>query len=622
MGAMRSGTTLLADLLGESKQIIHCPFELKDIWSAVGGVPMACPKTRDEVCRELTAKDVQPGQREKLAAAFSERMAANSSGKAADAVFLNKNPHLCNKLPFVDALFPDARYIWIYRSLPSVVASLYSLFEVVNQRQQTWHYWPEPEHGTINRCWQAFHFELSKGVDRSRCFPGGETQYLAEYWLESNRAIAGFFSFLLPERRHVIQEEALIENPGEQLEHCLAFLGLSTSVRPDVRESVDGTRNSTWGQKLNLMDLTQLLEFVKVHAQNIDIIFPGKNHASEYMLGIQAAIDCRSAAGAQVEQEETNKPRPETSLISNVLKGFASIFSFANNQAISSDQQLLIGCVTENNPKYLSQTLRLIQSVRWFGGRIANVDFRVCAIESIDPSFQKQFEKYGATVRIVPRFDASCPVANKIRFLQQEDILSYDTVMLLDCDTIVVQDPSRYFEEKLFRAKIADLPTMPHDNFTILFDFFGVPLPSQDYVCSVFGEPTIPYFNTGVLIFPQKSLTMLVPKWIELTEKLIKNMGLIAGREHFCEQSTMSLALVALGEQFQPLGNEMNFPTHLDYMGMEESPLLHNIDPYIIHYHWCFDSEGYVNSSRYPLVNARIDQFNERLRQERGLFSA
>jgi len=290
VGAMRSGTTLLADLLGESSQIVHCPFELKDVWSAVGGVQMACPKTRDEICHELGAQDVKPGQREKLTAAFMERMSAVADNKAADAVFLNKNPHLCNKLPLVDALFPDARFIWIYRKLPSVVSSLDTLFEGVNRRQQTWHYWPEPLGGTVNRCWHAFHFSLPDGIDMSRCFPGGNVRYFAEYWLECNRAVASFFEDLPPERQLIVQEEVLIERPIEQLERCLRFLGLNPSVRADVCGTIDTNRNTVWGTSLSEQSLQHLFEFVKAHVQVIDIIFPGKNYANEYLTEIRQAI--------------------------------------------------------------------------------------------------------------------------------------------------------------------------------------------------------------------------------------------------------------------------------------------------------------------------------------------
>jgi hypothetical protein len=81
----------------------------------------------------------------------------------------------------------------------------------------------------------------------------------------------------------------------------------------------------------------------------------------------------------------------------------------------------------------------------------------------------------------------------------------------------------------------------------------------------------------------------------------------------------MSLALASTGYKFKVIGNEMNFPTHLE--GYKESSLLNDIDPFIIHYHSCFDSDGYINRSKHPLVNNRITQFNNRLRKERGMFS-
>jgi len=41
VGCMRGGTTMLTDLLGRHPNIIHCPFELRMIWSRAGNVPMA-----------------------------------------------------------------------------------------------------------------------------------------------------------------------------------------------------------------------------------------------------------------------------------------------------------------------------------------------------------------------------------------------------------------------------------------------------------------------------------------------------------------------------------------------------------------------------------------------------
>ncbi len=66
---------------------------------------------------------------------------------------------------------------------------------------------------------------------------------------------------------------------------------------------------------------------------------------------------------------------------------------------IDFEKDVVLGCVAENTPKYLSQALRLVQSLRWFGGETAKSTFIVCVVNEIDPTYQKQFEKYGAQVR-------------------------------------------------------------------------------------------------------------------------------------------------------------------------------------------------------------------------------
>ncbi|MCB9100050.1 MAG: sulfotransferase [Anaerolineales bacterium] len=283
-GCMRSGTTLLADLVGEFQGVVHCPFELKHIWSTVGQVAMASPRTRDTECLQLGAADVQPGQAEKLAQAFrAEMMKYKKLEDQPNLIFLNKNPHLCNKLPFVNGLFPDARFIWIYRHLPQVVASLKVLFEQVNQRQQTWHYWPEPQPQVMARCWQAFHFEPPPAeVDPARCFPGGDIKYLAEYWLENNQAIAEFFQYLPVDQKLAVREETLIEQPEDQLARCLAFLGLPLDNMVNDLDSLDPTRNQLWPSQLTMTESLSLFEFVAAHAQQIEALFPDENRAALY----------------------------------------------------------------------------------------------------------------------------------------------------------------------------------------------------------------------------------------------------------------------------------------------------------------------------------------------------
>jgi len=284
---MRSGTTLLADMLGGSPHIAHCPFELKDIWSRVGGVSMASPKTRDLECPECYAENANPEIRERLIAAFEKRK-SGLLGKSEKSVFLNKNPHLCNKLGLVTEFFPDSRIIWIHRHLPQVVSSLKKLFIHVYLRQKTRHYWPKQLAGVENRCWSANHFDdVFTGIPPDRIFPGGDVFYLAEYWLESNRAVADFFNKESVSGRIAVSEELLLESPENQIAQIYGFLHLPyyQGEYPNlVRE-----RNDIWRDELNDEDLASLLFFLEKRGQDIDEIFPGEDRALLYLRKLKEA---------------------------------------------------------------------------------------------------------------------------------------------------------------------------------------------------------------------------------------------------------------------------------------------------------------------------------------------
>jgi hypothetical protein len=276
---------------------------------------------------------------------------------------------------------------------------------------------------------------------------------------------------------------------------------------------------------------------------------------------------------------------------------------------------LAIGCVAENTSKYLEQALRLVQSVRWFGGTLNEAELYVCVVDDVSSDYREEMERYGANVRVVPRFSRKHPQSNKLRFLQLPEIARYDGVLLLDCDTIVVRDPLPHLFRSDFTAKIADVPTVPLDTFHRLFAAFDLRMPNADQRCTVRGEPTIPYFNAGVLAFSRRALDTLVPKWIELNERLIDRMELLEGNQNFCEQASLSLALGATAMTTHVVGNAFNFPMHFD--DPASVPGLADTDPFIIHYHWLVDPSGNILPNAHPLVNRRIAEFNTRLRKER-----
>jgi hypothetical protein len=176
----------------------------------------------------------------------------------------------------------------------------------------------------------------------------------------------------------------------------------------------------------------------------------------------------------------------------------------------------------------------------------------------------------------------------------------------------MVRDPSVYLGKGHFQAKIADVGTVSLQTFQRLFEAFDLPLPPPDHVSTVDGRPSIPYFNSGVLIFSRFAAQTLVPIWIRLNQQLLTRLELLGDEENFCDQASLSLALVAAGVDYATLGNEMNFPVHLRVPGQSA---LGRTDPVIIHYHDLVDERGYLLPSAYPMVNMRIEQFNARQKQ-------
>ncbi len=272
----------------------------------------------------------------------------------------------------------------------------------------------------------------------------------------------------------------------------------------------------------------------------------------------------------------------------------------------------LVGCVADNTPKYLGQALRLLQSWRWFAGSLAGADFHVCVVGDVDQNWLQGFRRYGAVIHRVSCFDERHLPSNKLRLLELPDVFLVEKVILLDCDTLIVQEPRCLLESHDFLAKIADCATVSTRIWPGLFAAFAVQLPAASEFCTVSGEPTIPYFNAGVLAFSHQAIRKLVPEWIRINRELLDRLELLQERRYFCEQASLSLALASVGTPFATLGNDLNFPAHLT----QESPdsCLFKVDPVIIHYHWLVDRFGFIEASPYPAVNARIQQFNARFR--------
>jgi len=253
----------------------------------------------------------------------------------------------------------------------------------------------------------------------------------------------------------------------------------------------------------------------------------------------------------------------------------------------------------------------LVRSLRWFGGTLAGARVRVCMVDAVEPSARAALEALGAEVRVVPRFLAANPFANKLQFFRDLAPDAADMILLCDCDTLIVADPTPHVRGDVAQAKIADLPTVSHTSFARAFAHFGVRLPARTFVTDFRPTPTIPYFNSGVVFLPGAAAARLVPVWRDVNRTLVDHPALLGDDLAHVNQASLALALALTGEPVVPLARALNFPVHL----LDETPPpgFAECDPVIVHYHDQVAADGSVLVPPYPAAAARVRAFNARL---------
>lgn len=276
-----------------------------------------------------------------------------------------------------------------------------------------------------------------------------------------------------------------------------------------------------------------------------------------------------------------------------------------------SARDAALGCVAENTPKYLAQALRLVQSVRWFGGTLSEAAFFVCVIDTIDRAFREAFERCGATVRLVQRFHPANPFPNKLRLLELPELTSFGTIVLLDCDTIMVQDVAPLLTPDVLQARMAGYPTVSTKTFRRLFAHFKMAMPCEDFRCSVTGDPTIWYCNDGVVVLPSTLARDFFPAWRSFALALCDDDRLLRAVQNFCTQASLTLAYCAHPVPYAALPLAANCPIPVD--GYASHDAVATCDPAIIHYHHRVDPGGFIMANSNPHAAKRIAVFNHRL---------
>jgi hypothetical protein len=283
--------------------------------------------------------------------------------------------------------------------------------------------------------------------------------------------------------------------------------------------------------------------------------------------------------------------------------------------------RVLLSCVSENRPGWYDKVYNLVLSVRSFGGSLAGAPVVVNFVDGADPRVAADLEGLGAEVRVVERFDARNPFANKLRMLEFGKELDFDALVALDCDAIVVGDFGDQVPPDRVAAKPADLDRLTDPEWRRLFGAMGVPTPEKSVVATVTGEPMYPYFNSGVVFVPRDRCLDLLGAWSHFSGRVLdlfeREPDVIPRRwQLHANQYSLACALIDGGFPVQPLPVTLNFPTHLRVHG----PLLEGLgEPRIIQYHKGIDRDGFLLRDRVDLLDPYLDRFNRRRAEVLGL---
>ena len=272
--------------------------------------------------------------------------------------------------------------------------------------------------------------------------------------------------------------------------------------------------------------------------------------------------------------------------------------------------EVLIGCVMDSAPRFRKHALRLVQSLRWFGGSLAQARVLVCAVGDLPAEVRARFESLGAEVREVRRLDERSAFANKLQFFPEALEEPEEVLLLLDCDTVVVQDPLPFLRRGALRATLADVPSISQAAFRRTFRHFSLALPRRRFRTTFGDEPVIAYFNSGVLAMPAGIARDLEPAWRDYNLRLLDEPGLLGDGQLHANQAALSLAIAACSTPVVPAPPGFNLAMHQTHL--PTPPAVATCDPAILHVHDRGHADGSLHALPYAEAQRRVEAFNER----------
>lgn len=212
IGAPRSGTSLLFSILRSSSRVAHWPGEAHEVWEA-----RYHPALRGWESNALSAADVE----DDAATSIRRSFFLVTGGRKR---LIDKTPRNSLRVPFVDAIFPDARYVFLRRDGRDNVNSLINAWRT--PRYRTYRL-PEPHAipGVDPRWWK---FVLYPGWQTDTAGP--LELVCAHQWHVSNELALDAFE-AMSTRVVQVEYEDLVRDAPAETERIMSWLGVPYEER-------------------------------------------------------------------------------------------------------------------------------------------------------------------------------------------------------------------------------------------------------------------------------------------------------------------------------------------------------------------------------------------------------
>jgi hypothetical protein len=226
IGCGRSGTTIFGTALSQHSRVTYLN-ERRDLWFAA--YPESDIWTDQAAARQgkmvLTAADAHEGKSAKLLKLFAREVA-----RTRRPVLVEKLPINNFRLPFLRAVFPDAKFIHLHRNGLEVARSIEKLSE-----SGEWF-------GNHPYKWDQL-VQVARSKPETAALPGMCTDYFDQGLLEwrlSTEAAVAFLRVLPRESYHELSYASLIHDPITTIHQVLSFIGISPepAVETFVQEKI------------------------------------------------------------------------------------------------------------------------------------------------------------------------------------------------------------------------------------------------------------------------------------------------------------------------------------------------------------------------------------------------